>query len=279
MSVLQNILKTKRAEVSERRSAQPERVLEQLLKEVPAPRDFVGAITNCSGPAVIAEIKRSSPSRGPIRPDLDPIAAAEAFRRAGAAALSVLTDARFFGGSLDLLARIRASVPDIPLLRKDFLIDPYQVIESRCAAADAILLIVAALSDAELLAMLNLAAELKLQVLVEAHDEKELERAIKVLEQRGESRSAVLLGINNRDLNTFITDLSVFERLAAIAKRSSAAQIPLVAESGLFNAGDLMRMKRSGATAYLIGESLVAVGDPGENLTSLLAETVKLSAL
>ena len=141
------------------------------------------------------------------------------------------------------------------------------------------LLIVAALSDAELLTMLNLAAELKLQVLVEAHNENELERAIKVLEQRGENRTAVLLGINNRDLNTFITDLAVFERLATIVKGSTAAQIPLVAESGLFNAGDLVRMKRSGANAYLIGESLVATGDPGENLASLLAETIKLLTL
>jgi|SRR5271157_1581492 len=211
----------------------------------PAPRDFLAALQHPprGGMALIAEIKKASPSAGVICADFDPARIAREFEAAGASCLSVLTDERFFQGSLDHLRQVRAAVP-LPLLRKDFIIDERQILESAENGADAILLIVRILTDAQLKHFHDLAAAAGLAALVEAHDERELERALAV--------GADLIGINNRNLDTFIVDLGVTERLAAGAKGKF-----IVAESGLHTRADVERVRRAGARAILVGESLM----------------------
>jgi indole-3-glycerol phosphate synthase len=205
---------------------------------------------------VIAEIKRKSPSKGEIRRDFDPVAVARAYAEAGAAALSVLTDEPYFGGSLAVLEAVRAVTP-LPLLRKDFVVDAYQIDEARVAGADAILLIVAALAPDELARFAKYAASLGLEALVEVHDEAELDVAL--------ASGAALVGINNRDLRTFETDLGVTERLAPRA----AGRALVVAESGIFGHADVKRLARCGARGYLVGESLMREADVGLALRKL----------
>jgi indole-3-glycerol phosphate synthase len=221
-------------------------------------RGFRAALESASAPAVIAEIKRASPSRGVIRAAFDPPAHARSYAAAGATALSVLTEPRWFQGALEHLEAVRAAVA-LPLLRKDFLVDPYQVEEARAWGADAVL-VIAATGTADLRAELLAAAVAHgLDALVEVHDARELEWAVSV--------GARLLGINNRDLATFETTLETTERLAPHVPRSAL----LVAESGIHSATDVRRMVGAGARAILVGEAFMAAPNPGAALRELLA--------
>jgi indole-3-glycerol phosphate synthase len=208
---------------------------------------------------VLAEVKRASPSAGPIRPGADPAAIARAYAAAGAAAISVLTDRAFFDGDLAFLAPCRAAV-DVPLLRKDFLIDPLQIAEAREAGADAVLLIVAALSPDALAAMAREARAQGLDALVEVHSLAELDIAL--------GAGATLLGVNHRDLRTFAIDMTLTEQ---IARRVPAGTV-LVAESGIRGPADVRRLGDAGAHAVLVGEHLMRAASPGDALRELLAE-------
>jgi indole-3-glycerol phosphate synthase len=259
-SVLERILEHKRGEVSARKRECSEEQLYARLGTAPPLRNFAGALHPPDGrspPRVIAEIKRASPSAGVIRADFDPPGLARAYAAGGAAALSVLTDAPFFGGADEYLGAARQAVA-LPVLRKDFTIDPYQVLEARILGADCVLLIVAALDDATLRACLERARELGLAALVEVHDGAELERALKA--------GADLVGVNNRDLHTFETRLETSEELALEIPEG----VTLVAESGLHSRADLRRLSAAGISAFLIGESLMRQPDPGAALADLL---------
>lgn len=220
-------------------------------------RGFRRALDARPGVAVIAEIKKASPSRGIIRADFDPALHASQYEAAGAACISVLTDGPFFHGSLEHLAAARAAC-SLPLLRKDFTIDPYQIIEARAWGADAILLIVAALDEASLRSLAVVAEREGLDVLVEVHDEAEMSVAV--------ASGARLIGINNRDLRTFVTTLDVTYRLAPLAPAGTL----IVAESGIKSGTDIASLRASGVGAFLVGEHLMAAADPGAALESLL---------
>ncbi len=207
-------------------------------------------------PAVIAEVKKASPSQGVIRADFDPAAIARSYAQAGAACLSVLTDADFFHGSEAYLQQARAAC-DLPVLRKDFTIDAYQVYEARAIGADCILLIAAALDDAALLELALLAAELELDVLLEVHDEGELERALDI--------PVPLIGVNNRNLRTFTTSLDTTLRLRA----SVGVERLLVSESGIHAPADVARLREAGVDAFLVGEAFMRAPDPGAELARL----------
>lgn len=224
------------------------------------PRGFRRALQNHAGPAVIAELKKASPSRGLIRGDFDPAALAMELELAGAAALSVLTDVEFFQGSLQNLQRASAAT-GLPCLRKDFIVDEFQLLEARASRADAVLLIVAALSQPELEALAAKAGSYELDVLCEVHDEKELDRAL--------SAGCDLIGVNSRDLRTFTVDLENAFRLARLIPKSVLS----VAESGIHNGGDIARLRTAGYQAFLIGESLMKAISPGKALTTLLTES------
>lgn len=259
--ILDQIMARKREEVEAARRLAPiadlrERVA--ALEEIP--RGFVRALRDShrSGwTTVIAEVKKGSPSKGIIRADFDPVEIACRYEESGAACLSVLTDEHFFLGHLRFLSLIREQVR-LPLLRKDFLYDPYQVWEARAAGADAVLLIAAALDLSQLQDLAALAAELKLDVLLEIHDEKELEVALQV--------PVELIGINNRDLRTFVTDLGTTERLTPLIPPDRL----VVAESGIRDREDVLRLQRAGAGAFLIGESLMREADFGAKLRELI---------
>ncbi|MEZ4330631.1 MAG: indole-3-glycerol phosphate synthase TrpC [Myxococcota bacterium] len=258
MNVLERILAHKADEVRAAKALRPPHALARAAREASRPvRGLRRALLDCEGVAVIAEIKRRSPSKGLIRADFDAEKIALAYRAAGAAGISVLTDEQFFGGSLDVLRQVRAAV-DTPLLRKDFVIDAYQIDEARVAGADAVLLIVAALADADLAALHAHALGLGLDVLVEVHDEGELERALAV--------GARLVGVNNRDLRTFAVDLATTER---VAERLVDPEVVLVAESGITGPADVARLERAGARGFLVGESLMRAPDPGRALEAL----------
>jgi indole-3-glycerol phosphate synthase len=261
--ILDKILTHKAGEVQAARQVLPLADLQARLQECGAIRPFSEALRRRAqhGTAVIAEIKKGSPSKGVIRADFDPVDIACRYQRAGAACLSVLTDERFFFGRIDYLAAIRHSVR-LPLLRKDFIIDPYQVYEARICGADAILLIAAALDDGALADLAGLAAELKMDVLLEVHDQAELERALRV--------PTPMLGINNRNLKTFHTDLAVTERLLP----SVPADRLVVSESGIHCREDICRLQRAGADAFLIGESLVREQDIEGKLAMLLGDSL-----
>ncbi len=257
MTVLEEILDHKRREVARARERRPAADLSARAAECArAPRGLCAALAEAPPPRVIAELKRRSPSRGEIRPDFDPVAIARAYEAGGAAALSVLTDERFFGGSLQVLEEVRKET-SLPVLRKDFVVDAYQIDEARLAGADAVLLIARALSAEALVALHAHALALGLDALVEVHDEAELERAL--------DAGARLVGVNNRDLTTFETDLSVTERLAPRVP----SQVLLVAESGIFGPEDLSRLADAGAGAFLVGEALMREPDPGRALQRL----------
>lgn len=256
--ILDEILAHKREEVAARKRA----VSLDELRERPAyhqPRKgFHRALEMARAPAVIAEIKWASPSRGVLREDFDPPAHASAYAAHGATCLSVLTDLRYFQGALEHLEAVRAAV-DLPCLRKDFLVDRYQIDEARAAGADAVLVIVAAGSDAEREDLYGHAGEIGLDVLVEVHDEDELAWAL--------DRGVTLLGINNRDLRRFETDLETTERLAPAVSAGTL----VVAESGIRSRADVDRMLAAGAHAVLVGEALMRHPDPGRALRELLA--------
>lgn len=255
-SILDRIFAAKRLELEARRQSVPLEAMRRSAESAPGPRDFVGAL-RARRPAIIAEIKRASPSKGDILPGLDPAAVACDYAQSGAAAISVLTD-RHFKGSLEDLQAVRRVV-DRPLLRKDFIFDPYQLYEARAAGADCILLIAAMLKDDDLRALQRLARALGLHALVEVHNADELALA--------ERAGADLIGVNNRDLHTFITDLAVTERLLA----GYDGRALVVAESGIDAPDDIRRLDRAGARAFLIGESLLRGGRPRERLSELCA--------
>ena len=263
MTVLDDILARKRDEVTQLRRPQTRDLLRRHAREARPARDFAGALRPPGGHmAVIGEIKRRSPSKGDLALDLDPAVNAKAYEAGGAAALSVLTDAPFFGGRVDDLTSAREATT-LPVLRKDFTIDEVQVYESRAIGADAILLIVAALPDDELLADLHaIGRELGLAVLVEAHDAREIERAL--------GAGAEIVGVNNRDLATFNEDLGVGESLASLLPASVIG----VAESAVRTAADAVRFGAVGFDAVLVGEALVRADDPAALVRDLGAAPV-----
>jgi indole-3-glycerol phosphate synthase len=260
--ILQRILARKAEEIAQRSAALPLAELSARIDELPPTRGFAAAIEDklAAGlPAVIAEIKKASPSRGVIRAAFDPPAIARSYAAGGAACLSVLTDRDFFQGSEDDLVQARGACA-LPVLRKDFVIDPYQVYEARAIGADCILLIVAALGDAALLELSLLAAELDLDVLCEVHDADELERALAV--------PVPLIGINNRNLRTFETSL---ETSLSLLPRLAGEERILVTESGIHSATDVARLRAAGIHAFLVGEALMRADDPGAALGQLFA--------
>jgi indole-3-glycerol phosphate synthase len=261
VSFLAEILEHKRRELAQAREREPGDALARRARtRSEAPRGFRRALESGERPRVIAELKRRSPSKGEIRPDFDAVACARAYAAAGAAALSVLTDERFFGGSLALLAEVREAV-SLPLLRKDFILDAYQVDEARVYGADAVLLIAAALDASALRSLAAHAESLGMDALVEVHDERELEAAL--------AAGADLIGINNRDLRTFQVDLGVTERLAGKIPEGCI----VVAESGIFTPSDWERLTAAGAHAFLVGEALMRESDVGAALRRLRRKT------
>jgi indole-3-glycerol phosphate synthase len=254
--ILDDIVRAKRDEIVEHKRQRPLEILAEA-ELYRAPRRGFAAALSKTGRAIIAEVKKASPSRGVIRADFDPVAIARGYERGGARAISVLTDAPFFQGSLAYLEAIRHVVA-LPLLRKDFVIDPYQVHESLALGADAVLLICAILDDDRLAELHSLARELGLDALVEVHSRAELDRAARC--------SASLIGINNRDLRTFVTRLEVAETLAPLAPRGAV----VVAESGLRTVADLARLEAANVRAFLIGETLMAAVNPEAALRELL---------
>ena len=254
-SILDDIFAAKREELAATRAQVPLGEVKAAAARAPKPRDFEAALRR-RRPAIVAEIKRASPSKGDILPGLDPVAVARSYAAAGAACVSVLTD-RHFKGTLEDLRMVRAAV-DLPLLRKDFMFDEYQLHEARAAGADCILLIAAMLDDATLAALAAKARELGLAALVEVHDEREFARAHRI--------GATLIGINNRDLHTFVTDLAVTERLLA-AERGDEL---IVSESGIDSRDDIVRLDKAGARAFLVGESLLRRGKPEAKLAELM---------
>jgi indole-3-glycerol phosphate synthase len=254
-SILDKVYAAKRVEVRARRAVVSPMAIVAEAGRASKPRDFVAAL-RARRPAIIAEIKRASPSKGDIMPGLDPLSVAQEYGAGGAAAISVLTDVHF-KGTLDDLRAVRAAV-DIPLLRKDFIFEPYQVYEARAAGADCILLIAAMLKEGELRSLAALARELGMATLVESHDTAEFALAEKI--------GAELIGINNRDLHTFVTDIAVTERL--LANYAGAALI--VTESGIDSLDDIRRLDAAGARAFLIGESLLKGRAPGAKLGELM---------
>jgi indole-3-glycerol phosphate synthase len=263
-NILDQIVADKRQEVAQARARMPQEQLVEMAAQAAKPRNFFAAVTrNRSRMNVIAEIKKASPSAGVIRPDFNPVTIAKAYHAAGAAALSCLTDEKYFQGSLSYLDQIKAAVP-LPVLRKDFIIDPYQLYESRVYGADAVLLIAECLGEAELIDLLILATELQLTVLLEVHD---MDSLLKVRPHIGfPHRGYCLLGINNRDLRTMTTDLNHTLRLLDLVEDPSI----LVSESGIRTHDDIQRLQRAGITAVLVGEHLMKQPDPGEALRKLL---------
>ena len=248
---LSRIAAYKREEVAARKQARPFAQVEAAALAAAPPRGFAAALARDARPgrlALIAEIKKASPSKGLIRADFDPPALARAYRDGGATCLSVLTDAPSFQGSEAFLQAARAAV-DLPCIRKDFLLDPWQVAESRALGADAILVILAMVDDALAADLMAEARRFGMDALVEVHDEAEMARAGRL--------GATLVGVNNRDLKTFTVDLAVTERLSRLAPSDSL----LVGESGIFTAADAARLARAGARAMLVGESLMRQAD------------------
>ena len=250
MDKLAEIVATKRSEVAQRRRREPLSALRELATAQDKPRGFEAALRRkvANGFALIAEIKKASPSKGLIRSDFHPSHHARDYAAGGATCLSVLTDAPYFQGHEDYLIAARHAV-SLPVLRKDFMVDPWQVLESRAIGADAILIIVAALEDAAMAEIEAAALEHGMDVLVEVHDAAEMDRA-----SRLRSR---LIGVNNRNLKIFVTDLATSEQLAPLAPEDAL----LVGESGIATHADLLRLERSGVRCFLVGESLMRQAD------------------
>jgi len=262
MSVLSEILDHKKHEVSARATRQPLADLQAASAEAVNPRGFIESLVRKKADqsvGVIAEIKKASPSKGLIRADFNPTQLATSYAAGGATCLSVLTDEQYFQGSDEHLKQARAAV-DLPILRKDFVVDEYQIWESKVLGADCILLIVAALSDQQLQDYYQLSKQLQLDVLVEVHDAEELDRAIAL--------RCRLIGINNRNLHTFETRLETTEELAGRAQ----AQALLVCESGIHSKADITRMRGCGVQSFLIGETFMRDENPGQKLAQFISE-------
>lgn len=254
-SILDKIFAAKREELKAQRKIVSDVAIVAAANNAPAPRDFIAAL-RVHRPAIIAEIKRASPSKGDILPELDPKAVAHSYAASGAAAISVLTD-RHFKGALEDLRAVREAV-ELPLLRKDFIFHPYQIYEARAAGADCVLLILAMLKEGELRSLAALTREVKMAALIEVHNPDEFALANRI--------GAELIGINNRDLHTFVTDLAVTEKLLANYRGDAL----IVAESGISTPEDIRRLDKVGAGAFLIGESLLRDGNPAGKLPELL---------
>jgi indole-3-glycerol phosphate synthase len=255
--ILDRILANKYLEVAQRRIVVPiEPLRERALAQTP-PRDFLGALQQARRPALIAECKKASPSKGLLRPEYDPAQLARTYAENGAAALSVLTDEKFFQGSLHDLSAAREAA-GLPALRKDFIVDGYQVYEARAAGADAVLLIVAALRLDQMQELYQLIDDLGMTALVEVHDEAEVETALKIAPK--------LIGVNNRNLHDFSVDLQTTGRL----RQSVPANIAVIAESGIHTAKDVARVCDMGVDAILVGEALVTAGDVGAKVRELV---------
>lgn len=254
--ILDEIMASKRDELDEVKERVPLDELLSCLSDLPSTRDLPSAL-RADGINIIAEIKKASPSKGIIREDFDPVEIALAYEANGATAISILTEEKFFKGSLVFLSSIREKV-SLPLLRKDFIFDHYQLVEARVCGADAVLLIAAVLDDDTLKSLLDGASELGLSALVEVHNEEELERTV----QSG----AELIGINNRDLKTFVTDIETTRRLIPLVPDDRV----IVSESGINTRADIESLKSAGAGAFLIGEALMREPQPGEKLKELL---------
>jgi len=259
-TILDKILARKREEVAAAKAARSLSAVDARAKTAGPPRGLHAALSRPPGAPVrvLAEIKRASPSAGPIRAGADPAAIATEYEAAGASAISVLTDREFFDGDLAFLAACREAVK-VPLLRKDFIVDAYQIAEARAAGADAVLLIVAALAKAQLAELLQAAAAYELDALVEVHDAREAETAI--------ACGVQLLGVNHRDLRTFSIDMSLTGAIAPMLPPGTV----LVAESGIRNAADVKLLGAVGAHAVLVGEHLMRAASPGAALRELLA--------
>ena len=262
--ILEKIVWEKDREVAAARERVPLEKLKQQVADLPAPRDFSAALrAACRKPVVIAEIKKASPSKGVIREDFDPEAIARAYAAGGASCLSVLTDRQFFQGGFEVLVQVR-QVVDLPLLCKDFILSPYQLFQARAAGADAALLIAAILSDQDMAYLLKVARALGLTLLVEVHDATEMERVLAL-------EGVQLIGINNRNLATFETDLATTEQLtASYGEQIRAKGCLLVSESGLASRDDLDRVQSAGADAVLVGEALMRQADVTAALETLI---------
>jgi indole-3-glycerol phosphate synthase len=259
-TILDEIVRWKRGEIARAEAVVSLDSVKAAAESAPPPRDLPAAL-RAPGVSLIAEVKRASPSKGSLRPDLDPVALSREYEAGGAAAVSVLTDGHFFQGSLDDLRVVRESI-SLPVLRKDFILDPYQIYQSRAAGADAVLLIVAALDDGELQAFLLLAENLGMATLVEVHNAAELARAFGT--DAGSGRR--IIGVNNRDLRTFEVDLGTTEKLRPLVPPDAI----LVSESGIHSRGDVERLEAIGADAMLVGEALVRAQDVGTRIRELL---------
>ncbi|HEY9698441.1 MAG TPA: indole-3-glycerol phosphate synthase TrpC [Trichocoleus sp.] len=269
--ILEEIVWQKEKEVDQMRERVPLMELQKQIADAPPTHDFVASLRQAKKqPALIAEVKKASPSKGVLREDFDPVSIAQSYVQGGAACISVLTDEKFFQGSFENLKRVRSSV-DVPLLCKDFLIYPYQIYLARLNGADAVLLIAAILPDKDLQYFLKIARKLDMTALIEVHTQAEMDR---VLALEGVS----LIGINNRNLENFSVDLqTTCDILATSADRLQAQNILVVSESGIHNSEDLQRVQRAGAGAVLIGESLVRQPDPAAAIGALFAEGVASS--
>ena len=264
--ILEKIVWAKDREVEAAKERVPLQTLKKQIAELPPPRDFVAALRSAPvQPAVIAEVKKASPSKGVIREDFDPVAIGLSYANGGASCLSVLTDKTFFQGGFDVLVDVRQAV-DLPLLCKEFVLSPYQLFQARAAGADAVLLIAAILSDQDLQYLQKASAALGLTVLVEVHDASELERVLSI-------GGFPLVGINNRDLTSFETDLATTERLMQdFGRRLKQQDVLVVSESGLAARTDLDRVQAAGAAAVLVGESLMRQKDVETGLRSLIGD-------
>jgi indole-3-glycerol phosphate synthase len=267
--ILEEIVWHKEQEVERHRQQLPLKQLQQQLDQAPPVRDFVAALTQSPHPvSLIAEVKKASPSRGILRDPFDPVAIAQSYAAGGASCLSVLTDERFFQGSGEYLRQIRRSV-GIPLLCKEFILYPYQILWARALGADAVLLIAAILSDADLGYFLKLIQQLGMAALLEVHTSQELQRVLR-LSQLQEAKGRVLIGINNRDLRTFTVDLNTTRNLLA-AHSELLGDLPIVSESGIHSSADLQQLRAWGVRSVLVGEALVKQPDPGQAARHLLS--------
>lgn len=257
--ILDRIVAHKREEIAQAKAARPLVELEGRLRDTPPVRSFEAALRQAHPMALIAEVKKASPSAGLIRADFDPVAIASTYAAHGAACISVLTDEHFFQGHLDYLMQVRVAV-EVPVLRKDFLLDPYQVTEARAAGADCVLLIAECLDDDELATLYAATLELGMQTLIEIYEPANLDRVLRLDPQ------PKFFGVNNRNLQTFVTDLDHCVRLRAQAPED----ILLVGESGIHTRADVLHLQAAGVHAILVGESLMRSPDIGEKVDQLL---------